>query len=76
MQSFQISSVDSFFIFRITAPNQRHRIFQDWLAIFSTRAWLCFTVWMPVAMLVMQLTANAFMLRYSSRQTLTFDNAL
>jgi len=31
---------------------------------------------MPVAMLVMQLTANAFMLRYSSRQTLTFDNAL
>ena len=29
----------------------------------TTRAWLCFTVWMPVAIFVIQLTASTFIPR-------------
>ena len=45
-------------IFWMTSPSQRHIRSPAWLAISSTRAWLWRTVWMPVAMLVMQLTAS------------------
>lgn len=50
-------------IFWITAPSQRHRVSPARLAISSTRAWLCFTVWMPVAIFVIQLTASTFIPR-------------
>ena len=50
-----------FYIFSMTAASQRLMVSPARSAISRTRAWLCFTLCIPVAIFVMQLTASTFM---------------